>query len=530
MTGSPATLRGVAIALILSGCAPVIQLGDACERPSDCPTGLLCLYGRCRDECTSFRDCADGETCLHDTETGAGACRTAPESTCAVSSDCGLLSCVEQVCVQECMTTEDCGGTVCVGDEGQRTCVEPTSTECTDGSECAFGVCRDGFCDPVRSLSAGSASTCVLLESGRIACTGGNESMLLAAGTTPFFPAFRPVVDTMGFQPPFEALDLGNIHACAIANGEARCWGGGAVGQNGALAVVPPIPGAFATVQDVLDVSTAWNVNCLRLATAVWCFGSDQFGELGDAMVHPGDFPSRATPRPVELPAGLGRIVDVDTGGYHSCAIVEDGSLYCWGGNDYQQIDGGPWDLCTYAPTGETYPCHQSPVRVPGFGPGGIVAVEVALGQSHTCVRDGGGGIYCFGDNTHGQIGNGALGGSVGTPTVSIASGAVELACGNYSTCARLDDGRIAYWGQNTRGQLGTGGGPGGATPSFVEGIDDAAELVLGLYHGCALTEAGEVWCWGDADFGRLGDDPAGAAMRPPVGIPVRVRMGAEGF
>ena len=221
----------VALTLGLLACAPVIQPGDPCVRDTDCPSPLVCLYGRCRDECTTYLDCDDGEACLRD-GSGAGACRTPVERTCDTSADCGELACVERACVQPCVDTEDCGGTVCTASPGGRTCVDPTGDACVDGSECAFGVCRDGYCDPVRSIAAGSTSTCVLLESGRIACTGANEVSLISPAETPWFGAFRPVVDEELRQPPFEALDLGSLHACAMANGEVRCWGGGSLGQN----------------------------------------------------------------------------------------------------------------------------------------------------------------------------------------------------------------------------------------------------------------------------------------------------------
>jgi alpha-tubulin suppressor-like RCC1 family protein len=64
----------------------------------------------------------------------------------------------------------------------------------------------------------------------------------------------------------------------------------------------------------------------------------------------------------------------------------------------------------------------------------------------------------------------------------------------------------------------------------LVEGIGDAVDLVAGVDHACVLNDAGEVYCWGEASDGRLGDDASAPAVRDPMPVPVRVRMGATAF
>lgn len=464
--------------------------------------------------------------CFVDQASGVGACRTDADRGCTAGSCPAGLACVHEACVQTCEETAECGGTVCteVGAE-ERVCAEPTPTSCTSGVECAFGICDGGYCDGARAVAAGWDATCVLLASGRIACMGRNAVSMLTRDGVGFVTTPSRVVDGEGSQPPFEAVDLGTSHVCALEGGRIRCWGSGNLGQNGALAPVLPIPTAFASPSGIREVSAAVDTSCVRTATSVYCFGSDTFGQLGDAAVHPGTDPSSASPVLVELPASAGAPVDIDVGGYHACAVMADGALYCWGANDFAQVLATPGATCRYL--GMDVACHQTPQAVPGFGPGGIVAVEVALGQSHTCVRDDAGAVRCFGSSVHGQLGHGMIVMSVPDPVVAIASGAVELVSGQHFSCARLDDGAVACWGRNERGQLGSGVGGGAGAPTLVEGITDAIDLTAGRVHACVLERSGEVSCWGEANAGALGDGgPADPSMRDPVPVPVVVRAG----
>lgn len=512
------------------GCAPALDVGAPCALASECPESLVCLLGRCRSECATNRDCralGEGSMCLLDEASGARACRAAVEASCDSSADCGPLSCVGGTCVQTCQETEECAGTVCLTTDDVRACVEPTGGACADGSACTFGVCDRGYCDPVRALAAGGPLTCVLLESGRIACAGANQNTVLSRTAGEFVAVMAPVVDELGSQPPFESLDLGSRHACAVGAERLRCWGDGSLGQAGAYSPVPPIPTPFATLDGVIEVSAAIDVSCARTETAVYCFGTDQFGELGDALVRPDPFPSSASPVVVPLPSG--RVRDVDVGGYHGCAVLEDGRLFCWGGNDYDQIGVASTAVCSYPPSpGIEYPCHQTPVAVPGFGPGAIVARSVALGQSHTCVLDELGAVYCLGANGQGQLGNGAPSATDHAMVRVFERGVAEVTAGRFFSCARLMNGEVACWGDNRRGELGTGGGSGGP-PSFVEGFGRAVDLVSGFEHSCVLDDTGAVFCWGEATSGRMGDGNP-ATERDPIAVPLRVRMGPMGF
>jgi len=462
--------------------------------------------------------------CLLHEASGARACRTLDELTCAATERCvGGLSCVRGRCVQPCTETADCGGTVCASLEEERVCVEPGET-CAVAEDCGLGICLDGRCDEVRSLNAGERATCLLLESGRLLCAGSNLNSLLSGDdTVRFVPAFERVLDTAGTQPAFESIELGASHACALAAGRVRCWGGGEVGQNGAGANIPPIPSPLSVLSQVQQIAAARVTSCARTEDAVFCFGWDQFGQLGDAASHGTESAWSAAPVRVELPDGVVPI-QLHTSGFHACVVDTVGAVYCWGGNDFAQISPGPSTLCPFLEM--EYGCEPTPVRIDGFGPGETRAVQVVVGQSHTCILDDAGAVHCFGQNHYGQLGVGAIADRVPTPVVPIAGGVRALDAGLYFTCALLMDGRLSCWGRNNAGQLGTGAGPTSIAPTDVDGLHDVADFSCGEEHACAVQTNGNVYCWGAAGAGRLGNDPEGPDDRGPVPVPVRVFAG----
>jgi alpha-tubulin suppressor-like RCC1 family protein len=518
------------LALALGSCAPALSVGAPCALSSECPDPLVCLLGRCRSECANNRDCdGDGDLCLLDAATGARACRTPAELTCAAGgSECGSgLVCLAGRCAAPCEDTSDCIGTVCatlpmVGG----VCVEPTGEACADGSECAFGVCSEGSCDPVREVVAGGAATCVLLESGRLACAGLNGTRVISPENVLFIPAFTRVVDVAGSQPPFESVAVGLEHACALSSGRVRCWGSGRMGQNGAGSMALPFPGTISALSEVLELDAAGDSSCVRTESDVLCFGRDVFGQLGDSAMHGGGAePFTSSPVRVELPTEfVPRRLDI--GGFHGCATGTGGGLFCWGADDYGQIHGETTaSTCSY--DGTDYRCFPTPVMVPGFGPAAIVAVELALGQSHTCVLDERHAVHCFGRNDRGQIGNGSSGGAVSTPFRVFSGEVEEIEAGLSHTCARLTDGRVSCWGNNQYGALGTGGGAMGTSPADADLPEAVTKLSCGFEHCCALGVSGALFCWGSTRGGRLGDDPDAPEDRAPAYIPVRVRVGS---
>ena len=171
----------------------------------------------------------------------------------------------------------------------------------------------------------------------------------------------------------------------------------------------------------------------------------------------------------------------VSAGTSHACAVATDGRGYCWGG--------------TYG---------RTPVPVGGA----LRFIQVRAAIQHTCGLTTTNRVYCWGDNTSGQLGNGSTSQFSETP-VEIAGGRRyrllrTSSIGGFS-CAITQAGATFCWGDNTHGQLGDGTTTLRRSPVRVKGGITFASVTLGAFHTCGLTAADQAYCWGDNQHGQLG-------------------------
>jgi len=244
-------------------------------------------------------------------------------------------------------------------------------------------------------------------------------------------------------------LSTGNSHTCAILdNGSLKCWGSDADGQLGDGGTNTdkntPVSVSLGTGRTAVAVSAGYSHTCAILDDgSLNCWGYDVYGQLGDG----GSNSDKTTPVSVSL--GTGRTaVAVSAGGLHTCAILDDGSLKCWGSDAYGQLGDGGWNSA-----------KTTPVSV-SLGTG-RTAVAVSAGRYHTCAILDDGSLKCWGYGGHGQVGDGGSNTITNTPvSVSLGTGrtAVAVSAGGLHTCAILDDGSLKCWGRDTYGQLGDGG------------------------------------------------------------------------
>lgn len=198
----------------------------------------------------------------------------------------------------------------------------------------------------------------------------------------------------------------------------------------------------------------------------------------------------------------------------HSCALVGEGRVRCWGGNTVARGMG----LDDDGINGATDPASQ----LPDVNLGGARAESVSAGGHTTCVVLTDGHARCWGGNNNGEIGLvgvDALGDdeSPNSSTYNVDFGAdlrvLQVATGWVHTCALFDTGKVRCWGLGQHGQLGNGSTEdwGGTAERSVAKQADvrlngrAAQIAVGQYHTCALLEGGQVVCWGDNQYGQLG-------------------------
>ncbi len=141
----------------------------------------------------------------------------------------------------------------------------------------------------------------------------------------------------------------------------------------------------------------------------------------------------------------------------------------------------------------------------------------VAAGWNHTCAWSNDGGVWCWGDNPYGQLGDGSTTNRSRPVQVGI-TGVREVRAGLDHTCALKHDGTLWCWGDNAFGQLGDGTTFGRLLPVQVSGLTDLNAFAVGARHTCAANQSGSVWCWGDNSAGQLGN-PGTAPSPDPLQV-----------
>jgi alpha-tubulin suppressor-like RCC1 family protein len=284
----------------------------------------------------------------------------------------------------------------------------------------------------------------------------------------------------------------GEIHNCALTSGgRVFCWGTGGAGQLGyGRRLGSAVPVAVSGLIDAVSVAAGGRHSCaVRRGGAVQCWGGNSHGELGDGRF---DEPSSV---PVDV-VGITNAVSVTTGFAHSCAVLQTGTVQCWG--------FGRWGSLG---TGNT---TNSAVPLPVVGI--TDAVSVSAGYLHTCAALRSGAVQCWGLNEWGQLGNGTMSGDAVTVPVSVSGivNAVSVAAGYAHSCALLNSGAVQCWGESSRGQLGFGGVESDRTPMLtpvqVSGIATAVSVSVGDIHSCAVLDNGALQCWGFGSYGQLGN------------------------
>jgi len=225
---------------------------------------------------------------------------------------------------------------------------------------------------------------------------------------------------------------------------------------------------------------------CLVIADGtVRCWGLNGSGQLGDGSIDTPAEPVRVT--------GISTAISVVTGLDHSCALLVDARVRCWGANGAGQLGNGSFNP------------SLTPVLVTGI----TDAVSISGGSLHTCVRRSNGTIACWGSNQFGQLGDNTLNNDRATPVqVRDISNARMVAAGSTHTCAARVDGTVACWGGNGVGQLGRGfTGENFPLPATVPDLGGVWYVASGHRYSCAVRGfEGAVRCWGLNDFSQLGN------------------------
>jgi len=265
-------------------------------------------------------------------------------------------------------------------------------------------------------------------------------------------------------------------------------------------------------------------VSCALLSDGtVKCWGINDSGTLGQGLADRGlgdDLGEMGDNLP-PIDLGSGRTATVvATNGNGACALLDDGTIKCWGSNSNGQAGYGHGQGQIGREPGEMG--DNLPVVDLGTGK---TATDIAVGDEFTCALLNDSTIKCWGRNTSGQLGYGhtdRLGDDPGEmgdnlPVVDLGTGktATAISSGGNKTCALLDDSTVKCWGLNTFGELGYGdtsnrgdnpGEMGDNLPVVDLGTGKTATAISTGQHGsCALLNDGTLKCWGNSGWGQLG-------------------------
>lgn len=362
---------------------------------------------------------------------------------------------------------------------------------------------------------AGGKNFACLVANGSAYCMGQNGGGQLGDGTKT--ARTQPnKVSTIGLTSGEAATKIssGSDHSCAVVNGYIYCWGRnnkGQLGETTRLNRNQPYGIAISTYdRAATDVSAGYEHSCGIINNFLYCWGSNDFGQLGNGASN------TSTSYPVQVGGSLNNkaVTSVGAGVDHTCAVANS-QVYCWGANTRGQLGNNS----TVAST--------TPVPVQGLS--GLAVTKVVSGDKFSCaladLR-----VYCWGDNTFGQISRStsSIGGT--QLTANLVNGApassafTDVTAGKDFACA-IVDGLARCWGNNATRQLGRASDASNQWQVLnVDGAlatQNTSSIAAGDGHACSITN-GTAYCWGAGASGQIGD--GGASQRA---TPVAVTAGA---
>jgi len=377
------------------------------------------------------------------------------------------------------------GGTVSgrfISAGGNQTCARRA-----DGSVACWGsdlqpAAVTGF---TRTLAvvAGSSHKCALRSDGIVRCIGSNRFGQIGngAGGSTAPDVTDPAQGVVSNLTDITSIAAGDDFTCALrVTGTVRCWGRNTFGQLGngvggfqGLGAFEPEPVLVGGLSTIVAIAAGGSHACaVRVDGHVFCWGFNTNGQVGSPVANS----IVGTATEVNSTTALTNVVAIAAGPSHSCALQVNGTAKCWGKDDVGQLGNSTSDFDTVFAS-----FHRNPDDVDNLsdgvdlaGGGSIVIPSTPSGQplvrsdDFTCARRVGGTVRCFGDNGHGQLGDGTTTDHLSPVTsvqkravgccinggiffiTSTVTGVSGITAGNSSGCALLANGQPFCWGNGS--------------------------------------------------------------------------------
>jgi alpha-tubulin suppressor-like RCC1 family protein len=371
----------------------------------------------------------------------------------------------------------------------------------------------------VNSVSAGAQNSCFVSTTGSLSCSGraalnGNSPAFSTASYSQVGALSTWTLSSIGYSVGTDVEALGLRSATTGFFG----WGLNSFGQLGdgtTTAHATPTGADAAAPQNWSSVSTG-DTSCGigGAGSLLWCWGNNAFGAVGVGSTASASF---STPQNID---NLNAWVAVSVGhGGSVCGIrgtSGSGGLYCWGNPANGRLGNGTTTVNVTSPT-----------QISDGGTPHTDWTAISVGTGHACgIRSGASGLFCWGLNTNGQVGDGTTADKT-TPTAVTVGASLNVArvnAGDVHTCAVTSGGALYCWGDNSNGLLGTG------TKTGNSGTNQTAPLQIGSLLTWSRVAVGKtdtyatqgtaLWDWGLNDQGQLGDGTAFNGTPQAITVP----------
>ena len=301
--------------------------------------------------------------------------------------------------------------------------------------------------------------------------------------------------------------------SCFIySNNQTFCWGvnyGGGLGSGGDNYTTMPLPfnilpGAIPNGVYLRQLTSGGYHTCAIASNKqIYCWGYNYYGQLGNGVFFT-DSRQPVQTLSGQIPAGV-YPQSITSNVEHTCALASNNQAYCWGHNEYGELGNGT-----------TSNANVPMIVAQGAIPLGVHLTQINAGRDHTCALASNNQAYCWGRNQYGQLGNGTMNNSyVPTP---IAQGLIpqgvyltQIQAADYYTCALASNNQIYCWGQNSAGNLGNGDSANRhvPTPTRLGAIPPGVmlkQLSASFSHACVVTVNNQAYCWGNNSYSNLGN------------------------
>ena len=426
-------------ACVPSQCAAGADGGASCDDGDPCTSGDACRGGQCRGTLCATPPkgaCLDAETARVYETPGActdGTCEyTDAEEFCRFGCDQDAGAChvgAVQISAGGFVVNEE-------PEEAQHTCAVLSDGTVRCWGANSHGQLGDGTTErratpvtvvglaDVVQVAAGGAHTCAVVSDGTVSCWGFNAQAQLG-----FEGSDSPVpLQVPGVEGTVQVSATSHLSCARTPGGDLWCWGGWV--PPGEIRTEPVLYDDFSAISDspMVDLSVGWDHFCYAFASGeAYCDGDDGWcqsspasslsdvaqidarywmrtcailadgtascwghcGMTGSGLCAEGQWIT-CEPLPV---AGLSDVVGISQGQDHTCAVLADGTAWCWGANWVGQLGIDDRDV-----TGSV-----EPLQVVGLEN----VVQVSGGTQHTCAVVADGSAWCWGNNVFGQLGTG---------------------------------------------------------------------------------------------------------------------------